>query len=610
MEAAMRYGLLFGLLLAALPAQTPARAADWCSPSAAVKAALDQLPEQSATETRWEFQQKRRAAIQDLLTRFPGDLFVQKVYIRSMQRPADKDKVIAEYKARYQSNPDDPAVAYLYNMALEGRQSTEAIKILQAGLVKNPQFPWPHLGLASFYGTPVFANKEEKEKQLEAFVDACPDSMDGYRKLPELDDKVFLASHAAKLRASLATRTDIEAIEAYQTLWSIEFKARPMSEYDALRKQVGEDLKRIRALNREDKRDWYYTLEEGYKLARDQMQADWASDERQRRLPQPWELASMSKWFKDHPRPEIDDPAEKKRAYYNELLKQTDAWLKERPKSARTWYERLTAMEHLEDTPAAEIEAVAAEYLKLVTTESGPDGPGPYDYFNIAGVLSRKHLQPELVLELAGKGLAQAKVEAAEPYWDTYATKDNLQESDFYRSLNPITASGLEADSYIGLKQAGKAHLVLVGMEDELHAAGALAGDKADFKKEYTGRLSSWWGLMARVAEIQSHPQDAMAFYENALLQRFQAEQSPETGLPDELADDARRLFTRLGGTNDGWQIWYGSRASQLATQAKLSWEDANVPLPSFELADLSGNTWTQASLKGKVTFLNFWASW
>ena len=231
----MRIGLLFALSLAVLPAQTPAQPADWCSPSAAVKAALDQLPEQSPAETRWDFQQKRSAAIQDLLTRFPGDLFVQKTYIRSMQRPADKDKVIAEYKARYDRNPDDPAVAYLYNMALEGRQSVRG----HPDIARGPREESPVSLAASrpreLYGTPVFANKEQKEKELKAFVAACPDSMDGYRKLPEMDDKAFLASRAAKLRASLSTRTDIEAIEAYQTLWSIEFKAHPMSEYPALR---------------------------------------------------------------------------------------------------------------------------------------------------------------------------------------------------------------------------------------------------------------------------------------------------------------------------------------------------------------------------------------
>jgi len=606
----MRIFALFAFLLAVLPTRMPAQTTDWCIPSPAVKAALDQLPIQSPAETRWEFHQKYSAAIQELLTRFPGDLFVQRTYIRSMYRRADKDKVIAEYKARYERSPDDPVVAYLYNMALEGRQSAEAIKILDTALGKNPQFPWPHLGLASFYSTPVFLNKDERAKHVKAFLAACPESLDGYRKLTELDDKDVLAPNAAKLRALLRTRTDVDAIQAYGTLWSIEFKAHPMSEYDALRKQVGEDLKRIRALNREDKREWYYTLAEGYKLANDQKQADSASDERQRRLPEPWELASMSKWYKDHPRPQTDEAADKKRSYYTELLKQTDAWLKERPKMSRIWESRLEAMEHLEDTPATDVETVADEYLKLVTSEAGPDGPAPYEYFTIARVLSKKHLQPERVLELAGKALAQAKVESSEPFWDTYATKENLQESNFYRSLDPITGSGLEAGSYIQLKQTDKARLVLVRMEDELHAADALVGDKAEFKKEYTGRLASWWGLMARTAELQNHEQDAMAFYEHALLERFEAQQMPETGMKDEMADDARRLWTKLGGTNDGWQIWYGSRADKLASQAKLTWEDANEPLAAFELADLKGKTWTQASLKGKVTFLNFWASW
>jgi hypothetical protein len=606
----MRISVVIALFLAVLPIRMPAQPTDWCTPSTAVKAALDQLPTQSPTETRWEFQQKRGAAIQELLTRFSGDLFVQKIYIRSMYRRADKDKVIAEYKARYENSPNDPVVAYLYNMAIEGRQSAEAIKILETALSKSPQFPWPHLGLASFYGTPVFLNKDEKVKQVKAFLAACPESLDGYQKVTDLDEKDVLTQYAAKLRAMLQTRTDIDAIEAYGTLWSIEFKAHPLSEYSGLRKQVGEDLKRIQALNREDKREWYETLEEGYKLARDQMQADWASDARQHRLPQPWELASMSKWNKDHPRPQIDDAADTKRTYYTELLKQTDAWLKERPKMIGVWASRLEAMEHLEDTPTADVEAVAGEYVNLLTSAAGPDGPDSYECFTIARVLSKKHLQPERVLELAGKGLAQVKVESSEPYWDTYATKENLQESHFYRSLDPATGSGLEAESYIQLKQADRAHLALVRMEDELQAANALVGDKAEFKKEYTSRLAAWWGLMARTAELQNHEQDAMAFYEHALLARFEAQQMPETGMRDEIAENARRLFTKLGGTNDGWQIWYGSRADKLASQATLTWEDANQPLPSFELADLKGKTWTQASLKGKVTFLNFWASW
>lgn len=605
----MRIALLIALLLAAVPARAPAQTADWCIPPAAVKAALDRLPATLPEEMQWQYEQKHIAAVQELLTRFPGDLFVQRAYIESMSRRADKDKVIAEYQARYEHSPDDPVAAYLYAVTLEGRRSAEAIKILDATLKKYPQFPWPHHALALLYSTPVFQNKDERVKQAKAFVAACPESLDGYRQLLGLDDKDLLAANAAKLRALLRTRTDMDGIRAYATLWSTEFKAHPMSEYDGLRKQVGEDLKRIRALNWEDKRGWYYTLEQGYKLVNDQKQADWASDERVGRW-DPWIPASELQWYRDHPRPRNDEAADKKRAYYAQQLNQTDLWLKESPKSTDVWRLRLEAMEYLEDVPAADVEAVAEEYLKLLTIGAGPDGPDSSDYFTIARILSRKHVQPDRVVELAGKGLAQVQVENSEPSYDAYDTKDNVQMFHFYRSLNPITGSGLEAEGYIQLKQAGNARLALVRMEDELQAANTLAGDKPDFKKQYTGRLAAWWGLMARAAELQGHQQDAMAFYEHALLLRLEAQQMPETGIPDEVAENARRLFTKLGGTNDGWQIWYGSRADRLATLATLTWEEANQPLPSFELVDLKGKTWTQASLKGKVTFLNFWATW
>jgi len=65
-----------------------------------------------------------------------------------------------------------------------------------------------------------------------------------------------------------------------------------------------------------------------------------------------------------------------------------------------------------------------------------------------------------------------------------------------------------------------------------------------------------------------------------------------------------------LGGTSQGWTIWYGRRANELARSVTLRWDDANEPLASFQLADLNGKTWSVESLKGKVTLLNFWASW
>jgi hypothetical protein len=168
----------------------------------------------------------------------------------------------------------------------------------------------------------------------------------------------------------------------------------------------------------------------------------------------------------------------------------------------------------------------------------------------------------------------------------------------------------LEIDGYLQLKQPGKAEIDLAKMDERLQNLKSLVGDKQDHKKTYSRQLAAYWGLAAREAEIRSRKLDAMAFYQTALLTRLDAKQKPETGVKDELVDNAHQLWVSLGGSDDGWKVWYGRRADALASLATLTWEDANQPLPAFEIADLRGKTWGLASLRGKVTFLNFWAEW
>ena len=581
-----------------------------CGPAPAVKWAIDGLPQQTPALTDWQFHEQRAAAIQALLRQYPGDVFVQKAYISSMGGRSDKDKMIAEYKARHEQDPDNAQLAYLYGLALVGRQSAEAIKLFSAALQKDPNFTWPHLQLVSIYSSPVFMDKEQRLAHLKAFLEACPASLEGYEPLTRIDDKDLQRTYAAKLRTLIANRTDPDAVGAYTTLWSLEFKLHPPSEYDPLRKQVGQDLERLRQLKLEDKRQWYWALEEGYKLVNDQKQSDWAEDQEQARFPTPWSLASMSKWRKDHHYPGDDAPPDKKRAYYSDLLQQTAQWVKERPNTTYIWMERLDAMEHLQDVPAADVKTAVDQAIKVMMSNAGPEGPGSDDYGNVAEGLSKKHLEPERVVEMAQKGLAQWEIESKVPFYDLYATKDNVEGNKFYQAYSRVQGMGFETDGYLQLKQPDKVQLLLAQMDERLADLKSLAGDKQDRKRSYEGQLATYWGLMAREAELHGRKLDAMAFYENALLTRLDAQQKPETGMKDELADNAHQLWASLGGSDEGWRLWYGRRADALANLATLSWEDASQPLATFELADLGGKTWNMASLKGKTTFLNFWASW
>lgn len=582
-----------------------------CGPVPAVKAALDQLPQRTPAQTEWQYHQQRVAALQALLRQYPDNVYVEREYIWAIIHTAsEKDKMIAEYKARHEQNPDSAAVDYLYGSILVGIDSPLAIKLQNAALEKDPRFTNPHLELADIYNSPVFLNREQRIAHVKAFIDACPDNVGGYEWLRGIDDKEFLRPYTAKLRAEVESRSDPDAVSAYRTLWSIEFKAHPASEYDALRRQVGQDLDRLRHLNLRDRRQWYEALEDGYKLVNDQKQADWAEEQSLTRFPQPYILPGMAKWWKDHKWPGDDAPPATKHAFYSDLLAQSGQWLKERPNIVNFWSYRLNALRNLDDAPAAEVETAVEQMLKVAASDAGPQGPGSFWYRFAAEVLSKKHLEPERVVECAQKGLAQWEIESKEPPYDLYATKEGREEIAFNNAYYRLDLLGFQIDGYLQLKQPEKAQVQLEQMDQRLQDSKSLVGDNQERKQTYGARLANYLGLRARMAELQGHKLDAMAFYENALLTRLGAQQKPPTGGKDELAENAHQLWNSLGGTEEGWQVWYERPANELANQTTLTWQDAHDRLPTFELADLGGKAWNLTSLKGKVTFLNFWASW
>jgi AhpC/TSA family len=592
---------------AALAQNTPT-----CEPSPAVKAALDQLPSfQNASQTDWQFHELRQSAIQALLRQYPDDVFVKRADIPARSYPnTDRDKVVAEYKALHEQHPDDARIDYLYGLTLVGRDSPQAVKVFNAALEKDPSFPYPRLELVHIFSSPNFLDKAQAESQVKTFISACPATFDGYEPLARMDNRPLIAESAQKLRQVIGSRTDPEALGAYTTLWSLEFKAHPPSEYGPLRQQVAADLSRIRALNRENERRWYEALTEGYKLVNDQKQSDWAGGEGARRFPSAYNLPERSKWEKDHQYPGDDTPADKKQAYYSDLLKQTDEWTRERPNTTYIWMERLDALEHLDNTSAADVQACLDRVMQVAEANAGPQPLDSYVYFSVAEVLSKKHLQPDREVEMASKGLDQLAAEVKQPPYDLYATPKDIDDQNFYNANQRAQGVFYEADGYLQLSNPEKAQASLDQLDTSLQQLKSQAGDKDDRRKSVASTESTYWGGLARLAELQSRKTDAMAYYESALLARLDSGQLPAAGEKDELLEGARQLWTSLGGTDKGWKSWYGKRADALASQSHLTWESANDPLPAFELTDLKGKTWQLADLKGKVVFLNFWASW
>lgn len=594
----------FALVLSFSFGNAQAQTTDACGPSPAVKTALDRLPQQAPAQSDWQYHEQHVAAIRALMRRYPDDMFLQETYIRSMFN--EREKVLAEYKARYEQNPASAPLAYLYGMTLLGWQTSEAVKQFNKALREDPRLVRANEQLAIIYSFPAFANKEQMVTHLKAFLDACPASYDGYAVLSIIGDQDMLRPYAAKLRAQIENRSDPEAVDAYRALWPLEFKSHSASDYDGLRQQVRKDLKRLRSLNLKDHPEWYYALESGYKLVNDKKQAAWVREQRQERFPMPWEAPpEVAKWSKAHHAPAKDAPLSAKSAYYKDLLAQTGQWLKARPYSNFLWGKRLDAMQHLDDLPEADLVAAIGQRLKVAASNAGPKGAGSNTFASAVEILLRKHFAPDRVVEWARQGLAEWESESKVPLSDLNP-KDIQDDIAADRASLRLRLLRDEIKGYLQLKQADNAEERLAQMEQWLGDFKSLSSKQSSSDAEY----ARYWELRASEADLGGHKLDAMAYYEEALLTRPAASQEAKSGEKDELADNAHRLWKDLGGTEEAWQIWYGHRANELKNQVPLTWEEVHEPLPAFQLADLSGKTWNLAALRGKITLVTFWSSW
>jgi thiol-disulfide isomerase/thioredoxin len=122
---------------------------------------------------------------------------------------------------------------------------------------------------------------------------------------------------------------------------------------------------------------------------------------------------------------------------------------------------------------------------------------------------------------------------------------------------------------------------------------------------------SQYWLRRARLAAIEGEQQDALGYYQLALRTRSKPPGYERGKLTDDLGDEAHTLWTKLGGTEVAWTAWSQPATPTDAAKADdARWEKPTKTLPTFELADLSGKTWSIKSLNGKVVLINLWATW
>jgi len=611
--------LAVGLLSAGLAASGHAQSlAGRCEALPAVRQALETLSADDDAMTSAARKEKHLTVLRSLLERYPDDLFVHRRYqdVARGGMDADPRDLIEQYRMLLGKRPDDPVYLYLYGRLLIGRKTLEAREQMEKALRQNSNFPWPHLALANIYGIPRYKDKAKSNEAIKAFTGLCPSSLnsEAYWYLRNIDDRAFLRESAEKLRARLTASTDPKELTFYDTLWQLEFSARPIPEHAQVRQQVEADLKKLRQMNLSKDKGSLETLRGGYKLVNNKEEMRWAEDQIVIQFPQS-QLAKrvvQDRWQAENPYPDWNGPQEKIQAHYAKLMQATEDWVRRWPDDVWIRNQHFDAVAGLKDAPLPDVEAASDALFGALEKDPGGFYSIPPTSLRVAQVYLKRSIRLDRIPDLVRRGFKEVEDRAArdkDSDWSPPGEKDYSQEN-----LKYVYSMGwpILAETYVKTNQLPKAREVLRQME------AALAKQKPDEKAEageklaHGGREAIYWEWMGRLAEAEKRKLDALAYYQNVLAVRPPRSKKPTKDDPDEVADKAQKLWKELGGTDEGWTNWAkrGESAKAVAEAVGGLWEKKDKALLDFELADLGGRTWRLADLKGKVAFINIWATW
>jgi thiol-disulfide isomerase/thioredoxin len=550
---------------------------------------------------------RNRQILVDLMKRYPREvepfnLWIATVREDQLLHPELLAGLQRTYREQAAAHPNDPLALYLAAAALRSTGTPESIRLLDQAQTLSPSFAWPALELAQIYSSGKFAGKTKFTDQLTKFWTACPTSQDQQArwmlvKVPDLQKQVAKAE-----RASLAKTSDPDRLMDYEFLWGLEFRTTSPKDFPQLREQVGEDVKRLESVtNPHPDADWATLLLHGSQQAgatpgsiRAQEDAIIA------KYPHSGSAQGIvwKRWKDAHPEPADGKDVAGCKSYNVAVQALKLSWIQQFPDATYppdNW--RFFAMQ--DDESVAESQGVALAD-KFVNAISSHDPPFilKYDYYQAANYLLDRRWASAKALEY----LHQAKQWQQRTDSD-YLAQDDHSEADLKEHGKNVQDMDRYFDGQI-LLAALRAHRP-DAITPVLKAA-VEAPRAADDKDE-----SAYWLRRARLAAIEGQQQDALGYYQLALRNRAKPPSYQRGKLEDNLSDEAHTLWTKLGGTEVTWAAWSQPASPTDAAKADdARWEKPTKTLPTFELADLSGKTWSAKSLNGKVVLINLWATW
>jgi thiol-disulfide isomerase/thioredoxin len=548
----------------------------------------------------------QRQVLEELMARYPREFAPVQRYINLLSQGAPEEyaTIRTRWVQQATEHPDDPLALLIAGKSLVGQDTPEAIRLLEAARAKAPEFPLPALALAQIYTSGKHADLGKMKQNLGAYFAACPASTDGSAQWLLVKDESLQPKVATALRAQLEKETDPKRLNAYATLWGLEFRTHPPKEHDALRAQVARNLERLEKLNPTGDADWQNFLIAGYKQSGASEETITAREDRLiHDFPhsnQAWYLVNK-RWNDTHKEPENQTDAKAWAQYQIEYRQALKGWIRDYPDNSylqrEAWFYAIkdNGGKVREGIPQQEALATMDAYLQASKDYEDPQWSGD-SYWSAARLLIQNHWQPTRALELLQQYRTQLEKNRAHE-----AENDNRKDDDQKEHTENLI---WQDQSFYGwvLKAALEA-----GQPEQALKLKAAIEAPAPEKKSLQ---SAYWWNRARLEVIQKHTQDALAYYQLALFTRDKAPESSEGKLYDDLTDEAHALWKQQSGTETAWAVWSKQPASDAKQAAEGRWEKATKTIPDFELSDLSGKIWRLKDLRGKTVLITLWATW
>jgi thiol-disulfide isomerase/thioredoxin len=499
-------------------------------------------------------------------------------------------------------HPEDPLALLLAGEALWGRDTAESIRLFEKPKASTPDFPWPARELAGIYAGGKHADAANFKENLEAFFSACPTSSDSFslwllNKDTHLQQKV-LAATAQSLRARLDKETNPEQLLDYRKLWSLEFRGRPPSEYDALRLQVAHDVQRLERIRPPGDAKWQALIIHGYKQSGASKEIIGAKEDRLlREYPhsnQAYAIVS-DRWYKDHKEPEDPNDVSAWDHHQKQYEQAAKLWMHDYPDE--TYVQRYLWFSTVRDdeTVSKEDGIAALDLFVQATKDYMPYSTEAY-FPTAAQFLIDRGWEPARALELLKQARAILAEDRVRNKNSDNLTEDQLKETERWQTEQDLFLNGLMLRAALQAKLPEEALKLKVSIE-------TAPPEEKKLQSQY------WWNR-ALLEQMQNHAQDALAYYQLALQTRIDVPKTRNGRLRDVLTDEAHALWQAQGGTEEAWTVWSKPPITETPQLAEGRWEKPTKAIPSFELSDLSGKTWRLKELSGKIVLINVWATW